>query len=129
MYHDATLRCGAHPAPRLPFGSTQRRVPREVTSRTFTGPSGEAPGVRGDSAMVTLDTWCETPFGWSEPCRVRVAFQDQGRFRRLSLQRADSAAGSPSARVVLRDSLSAGRFTYLVDTFLERTAEAVISRS
>jgi prepilin-type N-terminal cleavage/methylation domain-containing protein len=72
---------------------------------------GEAPGVRGDSAEVTLDTWCETPFGWSEPCRVRVAFGDNGRFRRLSLQRLDAA----SAPLVLRDSLNAGHITYLVD--------------
>jgi prepilin-type N-terminal cleavage/methylation domain-containing protein len=75
----------------------------------------EAPGVRGDSAAVTLDTWCETPFGWSEPCRVRLAFRDQGRFRRLALQRADSTSTASLDEVVLRDSLSSGRFTYLVD--------------
>jgi hypothetical protein len=30
----------------LPLGSTQRRVPRDVTSRMLTGPSVEPPVVR-----------------------------------------------------------------------------------
>jgi prepilin-type N-terminal cleavage/methylation domain-containing protein len=78
---------------------------------------GDVPAVRGDGAGVTLETRCETPFGWSDACRVRLAFHAEGSVRRLVLRQAFAAAeaGGDSVEFVLRDSLRSGHFAYLID--------------
>lgn len=82
-------------------------------------PRGEDPGVRGDGRSLALGTTCETAFGWPEPCRVLLSFRADGRFQRLLLRRLpatdSSAAPVDAPEMVLRDSLRAGGFAYLID--------------
>ena len=86
------------------------RLLQQVVANIDAG-ADSTPGLVGNEAAASVQTWCETTRGWLDRCTAQLRFErhDDGLVLRLQLRGADSAA------IDIRRGLTTGRLRYLMN--------------
>jgi prepilin-type N-terminal cleavage/methylation domain-containing protein len=106
---DAAARVSAEGA-RLDMNANAEHALRALVRNLDLGFANEAV-FAGDARQVTFVSWCDTPSGWQERCRIAIAIEKREGGDALVVRAARGDA------IVVRDSVRNGSLRYLTTVY------------